>query len=374
MAFGGNIRDLGSFGKETDKITTLHQESRRIVRTERGDGVTIIKRQRQDLHRDGVKDLVTASGRGRFKEDLESSTWRRRQDFKATPSHRSITTWEDLTTHFLTQFFPPGRNAKLRNDILMFQQHQEESLSEAWTHYAAEGRLRKLSVENAWATIEKLAQYEDEGWNDPVIPKEGNLNYKNPDIEQLLGVISHKEIKGKVEGGGKITALILVRTDVLSRKRIFIGALVKAALGMECVSLRCKSDILKQKFLAPTVSSLMAYFVAILTPNSARSCVMQSTLPTKGMRSIISTVSISLEGFLPSILLLVVTVVIVAIILVVVVVAIVRVVIVVAIIRVVVVVMIIGIVGVVSGVPSIIKLSFMIIGFLHRIALQYLVH
>ncbi|GJU89573.1 hypothetical protein Tco_1301996 [Tanacetum coccineum] len=62
-------------------------------------------------------------------------------------------------------------------------------------------------------------------------------------------------------------------------------------------------------FLAPTVSSLMAYFVAILTPNSARSCVMQSTLPTKGMRSIISTVSISLKDFLPSILLLMVIIV-----------------------------------------------------------------
>ncbi|GKA84539.1 zinc finger, CCHC-type containing protein, partial [Tanacetum coccineum] len=35
----------------------------------------------------------------------------------------SITTWEDLTTYFLAQFFPPGRTAKLRNDILMFQQH-----------------------------------------------------------------------------------------------------------------------------------------------------------------------------------------------------------------------------------------------------------
>ncbi|GJR78261.1 hypothetical protein Tco_0149046 [Tanacetum coccineum] len=73
----------------------------------------------------------------------------------------------------------------------------------------------------------------------------------------------------------------------------------------------------------------------------------KSTLPTKGMRSIISTVSISLEGFLPSNLLLVVTVVIVAVILVVVVVAIVRVVIVVMIIRVVVVVTIIRVVVVV---------------------------
>ncbi|GKA07558.1 zinc finger, CCHC-type containing protein [Tanacetum coccineum] len=35
----------------------------------------------------------------------------------------SISTWEDLTTRFLAQFFPPGMTAKLRNDILMFQQH-----------------------------------------------------------------------------------------------------------------------------------------------------------------------------------------------------------------------------------------------------------
>ncbi|GJW77936.1 zinc finger, CCHC-type containing protein [Tanacetum coccineum] len=47
----------------------------------------------------------------------------------------SITTWEDLTTHFLAQFFPPRRTAKLCNDILMFQQHQGESLSEAWTRF-----------------------------------------------------------------------------------------------------------------------------------------------------------------------------------------------------------------------------------------------
>ncbi|GJS98395.1 hypothetical protein Tco_0819565 [Tanacetum coccineum] len=116
----------------------------------------------------------------------------------------------------------------------------------------------------------------------------------------------------------------------------------------------------------------MAYFVAILTPDSTRSCVMQSTFPTKGMRSIISMVSISLEGFLASILLLMVIIVaavIVTVIRVVVVVVIVGVVIVVAIIRVIVVVMIIGIVVVriigivvaVGGVPFIIKLSFVII-------------
>nr|GEV05279.1 copia protein [Tanacetum cinerariifolium] len=39
----------------------------------------------------------------------------------------SITIWEDLTTRFLAQYFQPGRTAKLRNDILMFQQQQQES-------------------------------------------------------------------------------------------------------------------------------------------------------------------------------------------------------------------------------------------------------
>ncbi|GJX19870.1 MAK10-like protein [Tanacetum coccineum] len=41
----------------------------------------------------------------------------------------------DLTTRFLAQFYPPGRTAKLQNDIFMFQQHQGESLSEAWTRF-----------------------------------------------------------------------------------------------------------------------------------------------------------------------------------------------------------------------------------------------
>ncbi|GJU06145.1 zinc finger, CCHC-type containing protein [Tanacetum coccineum] len=139
----------------------------------------------------------------------------------------SISTWEDFTTRFLAQFSPPRRTAKLCNDILMFQQHQGESLSEAWARfkdllqkfprhgidlwlqvqifydrinealnktidYAAEGRLKKLSEEKAWATIKKLSQYEDEGWNDPVILEEGSLDFENPDLEQLLGVMECK--------------------------------------------------------------------------------------------------------------------------------------------------------------------------------------
>ncbi|GJX01582.1 zinc finger, CCHC-type containing protein, partial [Tanacetum coccineum] len=47
----------------------------------------------------------------------------------------NITTWEDLTTRFLAQFFPPRRTAKLRTDILMFQQHHGESIIEVWTRF-----------------------------------------------------------------------------------------------------------------------------------------------------------------------------------------------------------------------------------------------
>ncbi|GJY53894.1 zinc finger, CCHC-type containing protein [Tanacetum coccineum] len=55
----------------------------------------------------------------------QASNW-----FERLPAG-SITTWDDLTTRFLAQFFPPRRTAKLRNDILMFQQYHGESLSEA---------------------------------------------------------------------------------------------------------------------------------------------------------------------------------------------------------------------------------------------------
>ncbi|GKA75270.1 zinc finger, CCHC-type containing protein [Tanacetum coccineum] len=55
--------------------------------------------------------------------------------FKRLSQQGSISTWRIFTTPFLAQFFPPGGTAKLRNDILMFQQHQGESISEAWTRF-----------------------------------------------------------------------------------------------------------------------------------------------------------------------------------------------------------------------------------------------
>ncbi|GJZ65147.1 zinc finger, CCHC-type containing protein [Tanacetum coccineum] len=109
----------------------------------------------------------------------------------------SITTWEDLTSRFLIQLFPPGRTAKLRNDILMFQQHHGESLSKAWTRFkdllqkvphhgielwlkvqifydhvnpvtrrtidqSAGGKLRDRNAEESWALLEDLSLYDNE--------------------------------------------------------------------------------------------------------------------------------------------------------------------------------------------------------------------
>nr|GEY59571.1 zinc finger, CCHC-type [Tanacetum cinerariifolium] len=47
----------------------------------------------------------------------------------------SISTWKVLTTCFLAQLFLTGRTTKLQNGVLMFQQHQGESLSEAWARF-----------------------------------------------------------------------------------------------------------------------------------------------------------------------------------------------------------------------------------------------
>ncbi|GJT91938.1 hypothetical protein Tco_1080783 [Tanacetum coccineum] len=49
MVFGGNTLDLGSFGKETDKTTTLHQILEEVVHIECGDGVACFKRRPQEV-------------------------------------------------------------------------------------------------------------------------------------------------------------------------------------------------------------------------------------------------------------------------------------------------------------------------------------
>ncbi|GKC84312.1 zinc finger, CCHC-type containing protein [Tanacetum coccineum] len=88
--------------------------------------------------------------------------------YDPTPSG-SISTWEDLTTSFLAQFFPPGRTTKLQNDILMFQQHQVQIFydhinpaTRRTIDQAAGGKLRDKNAEESWALLEDLALYDNE--------------------------------------------------------------------------------------------------------------------------------------------------------------------------------------------------------------------
>nr|GEV47196.1 reverse transcriptase domain-containing protein [Tanacetum cinerariifolium] len=48
---------------------------------------------------------------------------------------RSITTWDDLASKFINEFFPPSRTTNLRNEISNFQQKFDESFHEAWERY-----------------------------------------------------------------------------------------------------------------------------------------------------------------------------------------------------------------------------------------------
>ncbi|GJS19254.1 hypothetical protein Tco_0447886 [Tanacetum coccineum] len=65
-------------------------------------------------------------------------------------------------------------------------QHLKDLLRIIAIDHAAGGRLKKLRPEVAWETIEDLAQYEEEGWNEPIFLEDRRLNYKNANIEKLL--------------------------------------------------------------------------------------------------------------------------------------------------------------------------------------------
>ncbi|KAI3698001.1 hypothetical protein L6452_31110 [Arctium lappa] len=50
------------------------------------------------------------------------------------PPH-SIDSWTSLAEKFLKKYFPPTRNVKFRNEILMFRQEEEEAVSDAWERF-----------------------------------------------------------------------------------------------------------------------------------------------------------------------------------------------------------------------------------------------
>lgn len=47
----------------------------------------------------------------------------------------SIDTWNTLAGNVLSKCFPPGKNAKMRNEITSFRQEEDESLFDAWERF-----------------------------------------------------------------------------------------------------------------------------------------------------------------------------------------------------------------------------------------------
>ncbi|GJV95115.1 hypothetical protein Tco_1546692 [Tanacetum coccineum] len=115
------------------------------MHTVRGDGVAGIKRRRRDLYGDGVRNLATASGRGRLKEDLESSTWRRRTRLR-TSEVLSSCTFIESSQNFYDHVTPVTRRT---------------------IDQSAGGKLRDRNAKESWALLEDLALYDNESWNDP---------------------------------------------------------------------------------------------------------------------------------------------------------------------------------------------------------------
>ncbi|GJU70184.1 reverse transcriptase domain-containing protein [Tanacetum coccineum] len=54
---------------------------------------------------------------------------------KEPPPPRSITTWDDLVSKFINEFFPPSRTTNLQNEISNFQQKFDESFHKALDRY-----------------------------------------------------------------------------------------------------------------------------------------------------------------------------------------------------------------------------------------------
>ncbi|GJZ75611.1 hypothetical protein Tco_0640076 [Tanacetum coccineum] len=120
MAFGGNTRDLGSFGEETDKITDLHQFHEEVLFIERGDGVAGITRHRRDLSSDDVRDLATTqtidqSAGGKLRNRNAEESWALLED---------LTLYDNEIWNDPRDFAKPVTAITLPQDVLSTSDHR----------------------------------------------------------------------------------------------------------------------------------------------------------------------------------------------------------------------------------------------------------
>ncbi|GKA65193.1 hypothetical protein Tco_0764900, partial [Tanacetum coccineum] len=128
-------------------------------------------------------------------------------------SIRSMDSFQGLTLKSPSSW--PRLMASSSSFLRSCRQHHSKSID-----YAVGRRLRKLRPDKAWAVIERLAQYENEGWNDAFVPEDVSLNYENSDIEQLLRIMKHNVdtlMKDAISLMGKSKSVFRLATNEMYR-------------------------------------------------------------------------------------------------------------------------------------------------------------
>ncbi|GKA69906.1 ribonuclease H-like domain-containing protein [Tanacetum coccineum] len=185
------VKGTSSSGTNTQNIAFVSSTCNQTVQMERfnidscqPNSPQLDNEDLQQIHLDDLKEMD-------LRWQMAMLTMRERRFLKSTRKKAYVYVNETI-----------GRTAKLRNDILMFQQHHEESLSEAWTRFkdllqkvphhgidlwlqvqifydyvnpvtrrtidqSTGGKLRDRNAKESWALLEDLALYNNESWNEP---------------------------------------------------------------------------------------------------------------------------------------------------------------------------------------------------------------
>ncbi|GJT55611.1 hypothetical protein Tco_0990665 [Tanacetum coccineum] len=80
---------------------------------------------------------------------------------------------------------------KLMDSLDLDNENRERMHAFCEIDRAADRKLRNKNDDESWEIIENFSLYDYEGWYE-TIPEDASLDYKNPDIEQLLGIMEHK--------------------------------------------------------------------------------------------------------------------------------------------------------------------------------------
>nr|GEV07362.1 hypothetical protein [Tanacetum cinerariifolium] len=102
---------------------------------------------------------------------------------------RSITTWDDLVSKFINEFFPPSRTTNLRNEISNFQQKFDESFHEAWERYKD---LLQKSPQDALTIIENKSKVHNSRSKPIASPVNACDNHSSSELAKLTHAVNQQ--------------------------------------------------------------------------------------------------------------------------------------------------------------------------------------